>query len=114
VCDNVYTLDGGIRHLPGGIDQYLGERRPPAPTAGPAERAPSRNVELRAVRREVQRLEREIERRAAREQALEQEMAAHASDHTRLAELAGERSAVAAEREALEAQWLEAAEALEA
>ncbi len=38
VCDDVYALEdsGGIRHLPGGIDQYIAERRaraeaPPAP-----------------------------------------------------------------------------------
>ncbi|MGX6448143.1 ABC-F family ATP-binding cassette domain-containing protein, partial [Patulibacter sp. S7RM1-6] len=36
--DDVYALapDGSIRHLPGGIDQYVDERRAGAPAAGPA------------------------------------------------------------------------------
>ena len=38
---------------------------------------------------------------------------AHASDHERLSALSGQLGALAAEREALEAEWLEAAEALE-
>jgi hypothetical protein len=41
-------------------------------------------------------------------------MAAHATDHTRLSELTAELQAAVAERERLEAAWLEAAESLEA
>ena len=40
-------------------------------------------------------------------------MAAAATDHVRLRELQAELAAVAAERESLEAAWLEAAETLE-
>jgi ATP-binding cassette subfamily F protein uup len=38
---------------------------------------------------------------------------AHAADHERLTELSRALSEVAAERESLELEWLEAAEALE-
>src|SRR6185503_9929281 len=40
VCDNVYALDeaGGIRHLPGGIEQYLAERHALASAAAEAGR----------------------------------------------------------------------------
>ena len=62
--------DGGLRHLPGGIDQYVALRREAATAApaAPRERAvPSGAARLRATRKEVQRLEREIERVGARE-----------------------------------------------
>ncbi len=40
-------------------------------------------------------------------------MLAHASDHERLTELGAQLSALAEERDGLEAEWLEAAEGLE-
>ena len=78
VADNVFALDaiGGIRHLPGGIDQYLAElaaagaRRPSraTPAAG-AERPPKAGTQIRQARKDVQRLERELERTAPRARA---------------------------------------------
>jgi ATP-binding cassette subfamily F protein uup len=117
VCDDVYALsDRGIRHLPGGIDQYVAERRaasepPPAPRR--AASAPPAQAVIRAARKEAARLERALERLGSREAALHSAMAEAATDHVRLAELQAELGVVAAEREALEAAWLEAAEALE-
>ena len=73
VCDDVYALtgDGGIRHLPGGIEQYLELRHAeaaaavPPPVAAPAP-APAGAVR-RAAQKEVARLERAHgEARAAR------------------------------------------------
>jgi ATP-binding cassette subfamily F protein uup len=119
VCDNVYALDGdgGIRHLPGGIDQYVELRRhaAAAPDDGvSAQRAPApAGAVLRATRKEVQRLERAIEKLDGREAALHDEMAASATDHTRLRELNAALAALAAEREQLESAWLEGAESLE-
>jgi ATP-binding cassette subfamily F protein uup len=119
VCDDVYALtgDGGIRHLPGGIDQYLELRRdeaPPAvPTARVARPAPAGAV-LRAARKEVARLERELDRLTAREAALHEAMAESATNHVRLRELQAELAAAVAEREQLEAAWMETSEALEA
>jgi ATP-binding cassette subfamily F protein uup len=59
-------------------------------------------------------LERAVERLAAREAQLHEAMAASATDHERLRELQAELAQVQGEREAAEAQWMEAAERLEA
>ncbi len=61
----------------------------------------------------MQRLERALDRSETREQALHAEMAASATDHARLRELQSELAALIAEREELEAAWLEASELLE-
>jgi ABC transport system ATP-binding/permease protein len=120
VADNVFALDaiGGIRHLPGGIDQYLAEVTAPAteaaviaratPAAG-AERRPKAGTQIRQARKDVQRLERELERSADRERTLHAEMTASATDHTRLGDLTAQLDALVAERERLESEWLEAA-----
>jgi ABC transport system ATP-binding/permease protein len=122
VCDNVYALAarGGIRHLPGGIDQYLAEAEAAplaqASTADGARAAagPTPGAQLRATRKEVQRLERELDRATEREQRLQEEMAASATDHARLTELGEQLRESVAARERLETAWLEAAESLEA
>jgi len=121
VCDDVYGLmgDGRLRHLPGGIDQYVTLRREagaPPPAAGrPARSAGAASGSaLRAARKEVQRLEREMERLEGREVALHEEMAANASDHAALRELNARLAALAAERDDLESAWLAACEVLEA
>jgi ABC transport system ATP-binding/permease protein len=141
VCDDVYaiTAEGGVRHVPGGIDQYLRERegpvklreagersgpRPSTPGRRPTEtprRGPSTGATARAARKdarrdelEVKRLERTIEKLAGSESALEEQMAASATDHGRLAELQAELEHLAAEREQLETGWLELSESLEA
>ncbi len=120
VCDDVYALmgDGGVRHVPGGIEQYLELRRaaaaveaPQRPTARSGG-APAGAV-LRAARKETARLERSLERLTARERELHADMAAAATDHERLRALQAELDAVAAEREDAEAAWLEAAETAE-
>jgi ATP-binding cassette subfamily F protein uup len=120
VCDDVYALDDGrgIRHLTGGIEQYVELRRGAAAAATPP-RSPQRKAApsgavLRAARKEVARLERELERLTEREAALHEDMAASATDHVRLRELQGELRATAAERDRLETAWLDASEALEA
>ena len=66
---------------------------------------------MRAARKEVARLERALEKLGEREEALHAEMAAAATDHVRLRELQQALSENAAERERLETEWLEAAEA---
>jgi ATP-binding cassette subfamily F protein uup len=122
VCDDVFALEtgGGLRHLPGGVDQYLELRRQEAAAAVPppppprAERAAPPGAVQRAARKEAQRLERALERLGEREAALHEDMAASATDHVRLRELQAELADSTAERERLEAAWLEAAETLEA
>jgi ATP-binding cassette subfamily F protein uup len=72
VADNVFALDpiGGIRHLPGGIDQYLAQRavptpapgigpaRPGAGSGGPAAATTTSKpgTKIRQARKDVQRL----------------------------------------------------------
>jgi ATP-binding cassette subfamily F protein uup len=120
VCDNVFALtqNGGIRHLPGGVDQYIADldrsssAGAPAGQRGPATRKAGKDA--REARKEAQRLERELERQTAREQELHELMATSSSDHARLSELTVELQTVNAERERLETAWLEAAETLEA
>jgi ATP-binding cassette subfamily F protein uup len=118
VCDDVHALtgDGGLRHLPGGIDQYVRALRE-APVAAAPKRAPRAGTgaggAARAARKELTRLERAVDRLAARTAELHEAMAASASDHERLRELQAELALIAAERETVETQWLEVAERLD-
>ena len=120
VCDDVYALmgDGGVRHVPGGIEQYLELRHQAAAVEAPTRPtarsggAPAGAV-LRAARKEAARLERALEKLTTREQQLHADMAEAATDHERLHELQAALDAVAAEREDAEAAWLEAAETAE-
>jgi ATP-binding cassette subfamily F protein uup len=124
VVDDVYGLagDGGIRHLPGGIDQYVEQRHAaaaatealPAPAAnGNGAKAAPAGAVARAARKEIARVERALEKLSARETTLHEAMAAAATDHAKLRELQGELSCLATERDDLEATWLETSEALE-
>jgi ATP-binding cassette subfamily F protein uup len=142
VTDSVWALlgDGQISMLPGGVDQYLEHRHrvtttpPPKPAeaaevfaeaAHPgAEAAPSqRNMpaakakrggaDERAARKTVARVEKQLLRLGVRETELNQQLLERASDHKALAELAAELSTVAAERTALENEWLQASAVLE-
>jgi ATP-binding cassette subfamily F protein uup len=120
VCDNVYGLgtDGTIQHLPGGIDQYVDQRRQAADARGAGERGPrpaqaTPGAALRAARKEVQRLERALEKLEQREAEVHADMATSATDHARLRDLNADLAALAAEREQLEADWLETAAALD-
>ncbi len=120
VCDNVYALmgDGGIRHLPGGVDQYVELRRaaaevpPPAPAATAA-KAPSSNAARRQAQKDVARIDRQLEKLGEREADLHEEMAGAHSNYARLAELQTALDALTAERDELEAAWLEASELID-
>jgi ATP-binding cassette subfamily F protein uup len=121
VCDDVYALGSGgkLRHVPGGIEQYVDERRTAgahedgAPDAARRERGTTPGAVLRAARKEAARLERALEKLDAREAVLHEQMAAAATDHEQLAALQAELGALATEREQLEAAWLEASEQAE-
>jgi ATP-binding cassette subfamily F protein uup len=119
VCDDVFALmgDGKVRHLPGGVEQYLKLRRASEAAAAdlPAPSAPAKGAggRRRETQKEVARLERALEKSTAREAELHDEMAANATDHARLRSLQAELAALVAEREELEGAWLEASETLE-
>ena len=123
--DTVVALlgDGRITHLPGGIEEYLQRRAgasaqvngltAAAPAATQA-KPNSNSAEQRAARKEASRLERRMETLAAKEERLHAQLAEAATDPARLMELDRELKAVVAEREAVELDWLAAAEAAEA
>jgi ABC transport system ATP-binding/permease protein len=120
VCDDVYALDGGaVRHLPGGVEQYLelsraaADREAATPAARRPDAARPSGALVREARKELARLERALDRLADRETRLHEDMAERATDHVRLGELNAELSALGAERDALEAAWLETAAALD-
>ncbi|MDA0167768.1 ABC-F family ATP-binding cassette domain-containing protein [Solirubrobacter taibaiensis] len=116
VCDNVYALlgEGSVTHLPGGIDQYLTLREPEsAPAASREARSTPNQTVVRAARKDVARLERALEKSTAREEELHTAMAAAATDYGRLRELQSALAELQAERETLEAEWLQAAELIE-
>ena len=120
VSDDVYALDGagGLRHLPGGIDQYLALRAE-ATVAESAEARmqaaaePARGGQRRQAQRDAQRVERELARLQARETELHASMAEHATDYARVSELDGELRALQRERDGLEEAWLSAAELID-
>jgi ATP-binding cassette subfamily F protein uup len=127
VTDVVHGLldDGRISLLPGGVDEYLSRRRSlaselaspltaavPSRQAG-SERPRSGSAEERLARKTLARVEKRLEQVAARETELNAEVLAHASDHERLGALGSRLAELTEEREALEAEWLEAAEQLE-
>jgi ATP-binding cassette subfamily F protein uup len=118
-CDAVWALmgDGSLVMLPRGVDQYLEHRREQSrPTARvPVAPAPSRSgsAEEREARKVLQRVERQLARVQADEEALHAELAAAASDHERLTTLDARLREVVAAREALEEEWLAAAEVVD-
>ncbi|UGS37731.1 ABC-F family ATP-binding cassette domain-containing protein [Capillimicrobium parvum] len=119
VCDDVFALagDGALRHLPGGIEQYLELRREaaaaPRPPAPERERATLGGGALRTARKELARLERDLDRATAHEADLQEAMAGAATDHERLRALQAQLAAAVAEREQIEEMWLEKANTLD-
>jgi len=121
VTDQQYAiLDGRLRHLPGGVDQYLrlvAERpstgsgtRSPEPVEGQSPRtsaATSRAIgkELAAVERRMSRLQDQI---GMLETAMAEEMAQ--SDYVRLAAQGDQLNGLRSEISELEDRWLELAE----
>ena len=129
VTDHQYALfDGHLRHLPGGVDQYLElvrtERAPAArstPTTTDVARADASagadtrsSGELRVLRKQVQTLERRMERLHADVAALHASMAVHdPTDYPGLATLDERLRTTQTELDTVEADWLDAAGTLE-
>jgi ABC transport system ATP-binding/permease protein len=113
VCDDLYAIVGGtLRHLPGGVDEYLAIRAA-AGTDDAAARsepdgAPRSNVRAdpRAARKELARIERRLSRIATEEAALHESMTAVATDHEKVLALDAQLRALAQEKATLEEQWL--------
>ena len=126
--DSVWALldDGQISMLPRGVDEYLERRAAALRTAdssllrrsADASSAPSPKVaagsaDERAARKALTRIERQLARVTARESELNAAILAAGTDYEQLALLSAEFETVHAERDALESEWLEAAEQLE-
>lgn len=122
VTDQQYAvLDGRLRHLPGGVDEYLrlAEQRTGAASAGssrPSEAAPQAmsGAQRRAAEKEVASVDRQLARLAERIDDKHNELAAHdQSDHVGIARLTQELRALEDEVAATESRWLELSELLE-
>lgn len=129
VTDQQYAIiDGRLRHVPGGVDEYLRLRAAQAGTTGArdvvaqatatttkgADGPPSSPAEpsvdpatQREARKAMARIEKQLAKVAAREDRLHHEMAESVHDHTRLAELNATLGELAEEKEVLELEWLE-------
>lgn len=81
------------------------------PVAVPKARAGS--AQERAARKALERLDRALQRIADRETELNEQILAAGQDYVQLAELSARLTELAAEREDLELEWLEAAELLD-
>ncbi|MGK5442319.1 ABC-F family ATP-binding cassette domain-containing protein [Micromonospora sp. URMC 105] len=117
VTDVAYGMfgDGRLVHLPGGVDEYLARaggaepaRTSAAPTAAPGAAAPTgmSAAEARQARKELGRLERQIAKLEQKETGLLDQLAAHATDYAKVAELDAQLKEVRAERERTEETWL--------
>ncbi|MGV0052474.1 ABC-F family ATP-binding cassette domain-containing protein [Mycobacterium colombiense] len=122
VTDQQYAvLDGRLRHLPGGVDEYLrlAEQRTGAATAGssrPSGAAPEAmsGAQRRAAEKEVASVDRQLARLAERIADKHNELAAHdQSDHVGVTRLTQELRALEDEVAATESRWLELSELLE-
>lgn len=122
VTDQQYAiLDGRLRHLPGGVDEYLrlSEQRATATGSAPAraETAPAQSksgAELRAVEKEISSIDRSLAKLSDRISAKHDELAAHdQSDHVGLGKLTGELRELESQVAELEARWMELSELLE-
>lgn len=123
ICDSTWALfgDGGLTNLPGGIESYLQRRArqgdnstPVSSVAGRSEGAVAAPVRDAGAERDAQkamkRLERQIAKFDARETELHALLAESATDSQRLRELDAELTAVVAEKETAEVEWMELAE----
>ena len=117
VTDQQYAiLDGRLRHLPGGVDEYLRLRAiestaPAVARAVPEAQAETPRIsgaEERAVRKELAATERKLERLTARAAEIHKEMAAHdQSDYEGVGKLNEELRSIEAESAAVEERWFE-------
>ncbi|MGB9306260.1 MAG: ABC-F family ATP-binding cassette domain-containing protein, partial [Mycobacterium sp.] len=122
VTDQQYAiLDGRLRHLPGGVDEYLrltsrsaSTANPTAAEPKPAEPQAMSGAQRRAAEKELAATDRQLARLADRIAAKHTELADHdQSDHVVITRLTQELRALEDEVAATEGRWLELSEVLE-
>jgi ABC transport system ATP-binding/permease protein len=115
VTDQQYAiLDGRLRHLPGGVDEYLrlAKRSSAAPVAAPAKS--TSGAELRAAQKEITAIDRRLARLADQIAAKHQELAEHdQSDHVGITRLTAQLRDLEDDVAGLESRWLELSEVVE-
>ncbi|MCB0930717.1 MAG: ABC-F family ATP-binding cassette domain-containing protein [Mycobacterium sp.] len=121
VTDQQYAvIDGHLRHLPGGIDEYLrmASHREAGASAAKATAAGSSAVlsgaELRSVQKEIASLDRALVKLAERVDAKHVALAEHdQSDHVGIGRLTAELRDLESELGTTENRWLELSERVE-
>jgi ABC transport system ATP-binding/permease protein len=119
VTDQQYAiLDGRLRHLPGGIDEYLqlsaGQANAAAAEPAPAEPQAMSGAQRRAAEKELAAVDRQLARWADRIKDKHHEIAEHdQSDHVGITRLAQELRALKDEVAASESRWLQLSELLD-
>ncbi|WP_134322497.1 ABC-F family ATP-binding cassette domain-containing protein [Cumulibacter soli] len=124
VTDQQYAIfDGRLRHLPGGVDEYLRLRREQAAPAASREISPLPDnsggaselsgAQRRAAQKEVAAIERRLDKLSAEVQALHQQMAEHEQDdHEGMRRLAERSHTLDSEIAELEERWLELSDSI--
>ena len=129
VTDLVFGLlgDGTVRHLPGGIPEYLKIRQEtdhvplmadepgftPDADVSSASAAALDATQTRAAKKQLSRLERTIAACDKEEQKLHDQLAEHATDYEKCAELNSALIESKERKHAAELEWMELAEQLE-
>ena len=122
ITDQQYAvLDGHLRHLPGGIDEYLrmtARRHAAEASPRPAEPEHARErlsgAELRSIEKEIAALDRALVKLSGRVNAKHVELAEHdQSDHVGLARLTRELRELEADVADKESRWLQLSELVE-
>lgn len=124
VTDQQYAvMDGGMRHLPRGVDQYLEIRAAAnkgsntddnrSSTGASPKKSSLGGADLRNAQKEFAAAGRKLEKLATRIAEVHATMATHdQSDYQGLGDLAKEIAAAQAERSQLETRWLQLADVL--
>ncbi|NMW44537.1 ABC-F family ATP-binding cassette domain-containing protein [Mobiluncus curtisii] len=125
ITDNQYAvIDHGLRHLPGGVDEYLElaaqarqASRPksdePLTSQTPLVNGKTSSKADYETQKRLQSVERKIAKATAQVAQIESQLAAtDPADYEKLADLAKELHAARDQLERLEEQWMEAAEEL--
>jgi ABC transport system ATP-binding/permease protein len=121
VTDQQYAiLDGRLRHLPGGVDEYLRlatettAQRASAPATSAAEPQAISGAELRAAQKEIAAIDRRLARLADQIAAKHEELAEHdQSDHVGITRLTQELRELEEGVAGLENRWLELSDVIE-
>lgn len=119
VTDQQYAiLDGRLRHLPGGVDEYLRLRREPSPASARPEpstdNAGLTGARRRGVQKEIAAVERRLGRVETETAGLHRKLAEHdPSDYQGLQRLSEQLNSLEAETADLEERWLELSDQLD-